>query len=190
MPKIIWQRYHVLHTGSQAHTLAKNLGYPRQPKPATKRGNLKGHPPRSATREKKGKQMARWGSRYLQLPQVTCSVSFTRFLSPSLYPLFVALYLLWFAAGANSDSPQCSRNRSSVFVFRSVALTDLLWTPAVPQPQVGGPSLLSFVNLDCLAMQHILFYVQTPEMSIAKKERGRRRKEMLFLVSNCNDMSK
>lgn len=55
-------------------------------------------------------------------------------------------------------------------LFRSVALTDLLCTPAVPQPQVGGPSLLSFVNLDCFAMQHILFYVQTPEMSIAKKE--------------------
>lgn len=173
MPKIIWQRYHVLHTGSQAHTLAKNLGYPRQPKPATKRGNLKGHPPRSATREKKGQTDGALG---IALPSVTSSYLLGQLYALPLfllYPLFVALCLLWFAAGANSDSPQCSRTRSSVFVFRSVALTDLLCTPAVPQPQVGGPSLLSFVNLDCLAMQHILFYVQTPEMSIAKRERER-----------------
>lgn len=85
MPKIIWQRYHVLHAGSQAHTLAKNLGYPRQPKPATKRGNLKGHPPRSATREKKGQTDGALG---IALPSVTSS-----YLLGQLYALPLSLSL-------------------------------------------------------------------------------------------------
>lgn len=83
MPKIIWQRYHVLHTGRRAYTRQK-IWVTLVTKPATKRGNLRGSP--SSTTTKKGKQMARWGSRYLQLPQVTCSVSFFLFLSLSLWP--------------------------------------------------------------------------------------------------------
>lgn len=142
MPKIIWQRYHVLHTGSQAYTRQK-IWVTLVTKPATKRGNLRGSPLRQ---QKKGKQMARWGSRYLQLPQVTCSVSFLLFLSLSLYPLFVPAYIRFVPP---LICGRCKFGQSSVqsqpvvsLLFRSVALTDLLCTPAVPQPQVGGPSLL------------------------------------------------
>lgn len=129
-------------------TLAKNLGYPRH-ETGYKTGQLKGAPPSST---KKGQTDVALG---IALPSVTSSYLlgqlFALPLSLSLYPLFVPPYIRFVPS---LICGRCKFGQSSVqsdpvvsLLFRSVALTDLLCTPAVPQPQVGGLSLLLLLLL-------------------------------------------